>query len=207
MKARYPIRKYKTHGKRNYTGLIILAIIILAGIIIIPNRFIKATDQHPREDQARAGICILQISLQRYAVAHDGYYPAAIDDIRKWDPEQIDTFPNNYTNTVANGIAFKQSPFEGEYTYITYAENGKVCGYYLIVYGAKNFKGEDIDKDGTPDHVLLALGSDGSAIPSGHGYGFSNYSQRCTLPPLDELLKAQKDNPQTQSVTSPEEVR
>jgi hypothetical protein len=120
-------------------------------------------DRHPPNAMAKVGLIKAYEAILKYAEAHEGHYPPNIDDINAWEPDTYLPDYNYFKRGYMREIHFKESPFAGEYTYIPYEEDGKVCGFYLLVYGASDFSGEDVDGDGVPDHVLLVLKSDGSS--------------------------------------------
>jgi hypothetical protein len=200
-----PIDESKARAKVTYTNIIIAAVVVAVVVLLAFPNLIER--QKPKESYVQGNLARLSIGLQKFAEVHDGYYPLRMIELFEWDPEIApQMYDNPFTEQKMREIAFKDSPFAGEYTYVPYVQDGKACGLYLIVYGAEYFDGVDVDEDGTPDHVLQVLGSDGSTSP------YLNVEiwpplGKCPLPPLKKLLRAQKNNPQTQSTASPEEVR
>lgn len=58
-------------------------------------------------------------------------------------------------------VRFGDPLYEGNFTYLPWGitGNGKAAGYYLVAYGSHKTKGQDVDGDGMPDHVILVLNS------------------------------------------------
>ncbi len=132
----------------------------------------------PPWHMTRDNLSTIQIAVERYADHNDGHYPLTIEDLFT-EPILNSTPRNRYTGKLMVEIPFGATPWEGEFTYVPVKQGEDVIGYYLIAYGGKDWRGDDIDGDGQPDHVLQVLSS-------------KDAHPETLLPPLEELLRASK---------------
>jgi hypothetical protein len=146
--------------------LVIIAVIILAVFVV------KITREGPRksgeditvepetESKITANANAIKAMLERYAM-NKFQYPNDIWElsIDNFLPSISDpSYPQNpFTQKPVRIIAFKEEPYAGEMTYLPVRDGGKVKGFYLIAYGDKKSKGEDVDKDGKPDQVVVVI--------------------------------------------------
>jgi hypothetical protein len=128
------------------------------------------------EAEVKSNLHNIQIALERYAKDHGGIYPQSTGELIS--ENYLPQYPHNpFTDQPMREIDFGTAPFDGEFTYLPFTTDGKVDAYYLIAYGYKKSAGEDIDRDGVPDHVILVVEDDSTKIP------------------LADWLKALKDPP------------
>jgi hypothetical protein len=156
-----------------------LAVLFIAASIGCAAAKQKLTDARfaPQDAEVVANMKKIQAGLIRYARQYDGVYPASIRNIVDEDFMPSGYPENPFTSAAVKDIRFGEDPFQGEFTYIPVTIDGKIKGYYLIGYGAKETEGRDIDADGKPDHVIEVLqGPEDEAI-------------KAKMPPLADLLK------------------
>jgi hypothetical protein len=153
-------------------GFFAALFVFFLGAMALPG-FLTAGIKAP-EAEVKSNLHSIQIALERYASDHSGYYPQNTGELISGN--YLPQYPNNpFTNQPMREIEFGAAPSDGEFTYLPLSTDGIVDAYYLIAYGYKKSAGEDIDRDGTPDHVILVL------------------DDASTKNPLADWLKALKD--------------
>ena len=157
-------------------------------------------NSNTREGETKANLHYIQVALERYWVDHC-VYPADIETL--FTDGYLSALPeNSFTRQPMKEISFGASPYQGEFTYIPYTIDNNVRAYYLIVYGKNGGNGLDLDEDGVFDHAIMlaynGCGCECLATPR---------LEQISPPPLKDLLTAQKENPQAQSVVAPENVK
>jgi hypothetical protein len=154
------------------------------------------------EAETMANTRSVGILLQTYANDHNGLYPESIQAMIKDNP----TSPlpmNPFTQKRMRDVSFGSPEATGELTYVPIINDGKVVDFYVMSYGRQKTPGEDVNGDGIPDHVLIVVSSRESFLNSPK----ETASVSRVLPDLKELLNAQSDNPQPQSIASPENLK
>ena len=113
-----------------------------------------------REAETKANLHAIQIALEQYAFDNEKVYPLKVEELID---DYMEEFPANvFTGKEMVDIKFADGPSEGDFTYIPFPVDGESArGYYLIAYGEifRNTDGMDVDGDGVPDEVILALSS------------------------------------------------
>jgi len=146
------------------TGLV-LAIPHYLALATIANPGVVWDNAKANEIITKANVRIIQKQLERYSQQNDGIYPPDITSMVQ--SGFIKAIPNNPFITPQapmQGISFGQTPFEGNFTYVPVNIDGRISAYYLLGYGAATNAGEDVDKDGMPDHVIVVLDGVGVSI-------------------------------------------
>ena len=147
-------------------GMSILILVILTGCPV--------TSGHDmREAEVETSLRAIQVDVERWALDHENMYPQDINVV------VISGIAENFpSNPISEGemipIEFGSEPFEGNFTYVPVSVEGDIKGYYLIGYGLSANDGDDIDGDGTGDHVVAVL----------KGWN----GDESDIPPLEDLL-------------------
>jgi len=152
-------------------------VVLAAGLFVPPCSFPVRSPWH----ETMVNLSTIQHAVEIYAEHNEGDFPLTIQDLFT-EPILNSTPRNRYTGKLMLEIPFGSTPWEGEFTYLPVKQDEDVVGYYLIAYGGKDWRGDDIDGDGQPDHVLQVLSS-------------KDAHPETPLPPLEELLRASKASP------------
>ena len=136
-------------------GVTILIPHVIAFIIINPSVIWDST--RANEIVTKANINLLKSSFEKYGRQHDGTFPQTssgfiTDKVIKSLP--LNPFTNG--NPMAD-IKFGDESFPGNFTYLPVTIDGKIKGFYLLGYGSPETPGEDVDRDGNPDHVIATV--------------------------------------------------
>jgi hypothetical protein len=168
---------------KNRVRLIVYGFLTLLTLFVIFTclTFQTVPNYNP-EWESKKNLHTIQEGLDLYAEGHNGEYPPSVDDLIT--EHVFDRFPQNpFTRAAMRNMPFHSEPFEGEFTYVPVSREGKIVGYYLLLYGRKENEGMDINNDGVRDHVILVLDSE-------------NTEPLPDFPPLSGLLNNPADNPQ-----------
>jgi type II secretory pathway pseudopilin PulG len=154
-----------------------------------------------KENQTRANLHQIQIALDRYYYDHNGVFP--VDVTMMVENGYMDAIPiNAFSGQPMREIPFGAYPYEGEFTYIPFTKENETKAYYLLAYGVDGGKGSDVDENGSDDHVILV-------VNNGADVRFQNSPRLNPIapPPLKDVLKSLKANPQSESTASPENLK
>ena len=111
-----------------------------------------------QEVDLEKGLSLILFSLERYFFDNDESYPENLGLII--ENGYVSEFPTNpITSQPMRHVDFKAENYQGNFTYIPFDvdASGTFDGFYLIGYGHELSDGEDVDSDGTPDHVIVYL--------------------------------------------------
>jgi hypothetical protein len=160
-----------------------------------------------REAGTKQNLHAIQLALERYGVDHNGTYPIDLAAliVKNYMPELPgNAFFNGRNPGTGKKLPVDEEPFfrdmrhvrfgdplyEGNFTYLPWniTVNGKAAGYYLVAYGSHNTKGQDVDGDGMPDHVILVLNSSPQEYAAQRSASPAT-TQRVEPPEIKELLR------------------
>jgi hypothetical protein len=159
-------------------GYTLLGCVALILVFVLSIMFQSRIPKYALEAQTKQNSHAIQLALERYAVDHEGLYPQSFAALA---PEYMGTppvnpFPEGDLATwkwwilrselsqhpvYMRNIPFGDPLFEGNFTYLPWGlfQDGTAAGYYLIAYGSRKSKGQDLDGDGQSDHVIVQLDS------------------------------------------------
>ena len=161
--ATYPPRKQPSLAE-SFVRFGVVLVIIAAGICYYEYGKRSMIADIRKQESSALAFMQYQDTLDKYHQRF-GAYPRTLAEeaYLRFCQEQGFTPPvNPYTRKPVRAIAFKAEPSAGELTYLHLPAGdypgGKVDydSYYLIQYGPTKYPGEDVDDDGTPDHVAKA---------------------------------------------------
>jgi competence protein ComGC len=180
-------------------GVLCGAAIISVSYLFLFPMYVEAK-RKVMEAETKSNVHLIQIALECYWVDHC-VFPADIDTLIT--DGYLEALPMNiFTKQPMKGISFGAFPYEGEFTYVPYTIDNNIRAYYLIAYGKNGGNGQDLDRDGIDDHAIM-VAENGIDMQCG---AIPRLDEVQALP-LEDLLKAQKENPQPQSIVEPENIQ
>jgi hypothetical protein len=136
-------------GMLGFLGALVMVIGSVPGMVGVSH-------VHAVEAEVKSDVHAIQIAVERYAVDHQGHYPSEIQQLNA--DGYLLSFPENpFSREPMRPIQVGDPDFEGNFTYEPVIVSNEVTGYRLFAYGSRENAGQDIDLDGTPDHVILVL--------------------------------------------------
>ncbi|MBN2081500.1 hypothetical protein JW859_04745 [bacterium] len=166
--------------KRERNQLIIFAsVVAVLAVIALPN-YIRTGCRPPSVD-TKANLHAIQLSVERYAIDHDGYYPLDLETVKA--EGYLDRLPKNpyiqksywgsrieqdqqqMVNLAGQGATAKQHPLfaSGNFVYVpelvVIDSELRATGYELYGLGGEPCRLGITDKE-RPTFVILSLGSD-----------------------------------------------
>ena len=157
--------EYRTLMKISAIFLVLHFILLFA--FFIPN-FYKARTK-ARVGEFKSCAHDIQLVLERYQIDNLTYPedPHLIEDAG-YPPDP--SLRNPFTGKPLEIIPYDPDDHFTSIGYIPFVFEGVTVVYYLITFGTSDMPGQDVDKDGIPDHVIMVLGSGCDCRPDHYDY-------------------------------------